>query len=50
MAATVQAPFSDSARTATRKVFDVLDPLARRRATELRDGSGSTSSPALPGR
>jgi predicted DNA-binding transcriptional regulator YafY len=35
MAATVQAPFSDSARTATRKVFDVLDPLARRRATEL---------------
>lgn len=35
MAATVQAPFSDSARTATRKVLDVLDPAARRRATEL---------------
>lgn len=35
MAATAQVPFSDSARTATRKVLDVLDPLARRRATEL---------------
>jgi predicted DNA-binding transcriptional regulator YafY len=35
MAATVQAPFSDSARAATRKVLDVLDPAARRRAAEL---------------
>lgn len=35
MAAAVHAPFSDSARSATRKVFDVLDPVARRRATEL---------------
>lgn len=35
MAATVQAPFSDSARTATRKVLDVLDPAARDRASEL---------------
>ena len=35
MAATVQAPFSDSARTATRKVLDALDPATRRRATEL---------------
>jgi predicted DNA-binding transcriptional regulator YafY len=35
MAATVQAPFSDAARAATRKVLDVLDPGARHRATEL---------------
>lgn len=35
MAAAGQAPFSDSARAATRKVLDVLDPVARRRATEL---------------
>lgn len=35
MAAAAQAPFSDSARAATRKVFDVLDPAARRRADEL---------------
>lgn len=30
-----QAPFSDSARAAIRKVLDVLDPVARRRAAEL---------------
>jgi predicted DNA-binding transcriptional regulator YafY len=35
MAAAAQAPFSDSARAATRKVHDVLDPAARRRASEL---------------
>ncbi|MPV89095.1 WYL domain-containing protein, partial [Georgenia ruanii] len=35
MAAVGEAPFSDSARSATRKVLDTLDPLARRRATEL---------------
>jgi predicted DNA-binding transcriptional regulator YafY len=35
MAAAAQAPFSDSARTAARKVLDVLDPVSRRRATEL---------------
>jgi len=35
MAAVGQAPFSDSARAATRKVLDTLDPVARRRATEL---------------
>jgi predicted DNA-binding transcriptional regulator YafY len=35
MAASVQAPFADSARAATRKVLDVLDPAARRRAAEL---------------
>jgi len=50
MAATVQAPFSDSARTATRKVLDALDWATRRRATELCTGSGSTSNQALPER
>lgn len=30
-----QAPFGDSARAATRKVFDVLDPTSRRRARGL---------------
>lgn len=35
VSATAQAPFSDSARAAIRKVLDVLDPVARRRAAEL---------------
>lgn len=35
VAATTQAPFSDSARTAARKVLDVLDPVVRRRAIDL---------------
>jgi len=35
VAVSIQAPFSDAARTATRKVLDVLDPSARRRATDL---------------
>lgn len=35
VAASVQAPFSDSARAAARKVLDVLDPVARRRADDL---------------
>ncbi len=35
VAASTHAPFSDAARTATRKVLDVLDPLERRRATDL---------------
>jgi predicted DNA-binding transcriptional regulator YafY len=35
VAATAQAPFSGSARAATRKVLDVLDPVARRRAADL---------------
>ena len=35
VAVSTQAPFSDAARTATRKVLDVLDPFARRRATDL---------------
>ncbi|MBD8868296.1 helix-turn-helix transcriptional regulator [Nocardioides donggukensis] len=37
VAATRHAPFSDSARAASRKVLDVLDPLARRRARALAD-------------
>jgi predicted DNA-binding transcriptional regulator YafY len=37
MAAVGQAPFSDSARSATRKVLDTLDPVARRRAAGLSD-------------
>lgn len=35
VAASAQAPFSDSARAAARKVLDVLDPVARRRADDL---------------
>jgi predicted DNA-binding transcriptional regulator YafY len=35
VAATAQAPFADSARTAARKVLDVLDPADRRRANAL---------------
>lgn len=35
VAVTAHAPFSDLARTATRKVLDVLDPAARRRAAAL---------------
>jgi predicted DNA-binding transcriptional regulator YafY len=35
VAAATQAPFSGSARAATRKVLDVLDPAARRRAIDL---------------
>lgn len=35
VSASVQAPFSDSARAAIRKVLDVLDPVARSRAAEL---------------
>ena len=35
VAVSTQAPFSGAARTATRKVLDVLDPLVRRRATDL---------------
>lgn len=37
LSAVGQAPFSDSARAATRKVLDTLDPGARRRARELSD-------------
>ena len=48
MATTVQAPFSDSARTATRKVLDVLDPTARRRATELSQRVWVNVEPSAP--
>lgn len=48
MAATVQAPFSDSARTATRKVLDVLDPLARDRATKLSHRVWVNIEPSAP--
>lgn len=37
VAVTTQAPFAASARAATRKVLDVLDPVARRRAIDLSD-------------
>ncbi len=48
MAATVQAPFSDSARSATRKVLDVLDPAARRRATDLSQRVWVNVAPSAP--
>lgn len=35
VSASAQAPFADSARAAIRKIFDVLDPVTRRRAAEL---------------
>lgn len=35
VSASAQAPFADSARAAIRKILDVLDPVARRRAAEL---------------
>ena len=35
VAVATQAPFSASARAATRKVLDVLDPVARRKAADL---------------
>lgn len=35
VSSSAQAPFSDSARAAIRKILDVLDPVARRRAAEL---------------
>jgi predicted DNA-binding transcriptional regulator YafY len=37
VAVTTQAPFAGSARAATRKILDVLDPVARRRARDLSD-------------
>lgn len=48
MAAAVQAPFSDSARTAARKVLDVLDPVSRRRATELSQRVWVNVQPSAP--
>jgi len=45
-----QAPFSDSARTATRKVLDVLEPAARRRATDLSQRIWVDVGPSAPRR
>jgi len=45
-----QAPFSDSARAATRKVLDVLDPATRRRATDLSQRIWVDVGPSAPRR
>ncbi|MDQ3527383.1 MAG: WYL domain-containing protein [Actinomycetota bacterium] len=45
-----QAPFSDSARAATRKVLDVLDPAARRRAIDLSHRIWVDVGPSAPRR
>jgi predicted DNA-binding transcriptional regulator YafY len=45
-----QAPFSDSARTATGKVLDALDPAARRRATDLSHRIWVDVGPSAPRR
>ncbi|MGM7680083.1 helix-turn-helix transcriptional regulator [Microbacterium sp. A94] len=50
VSATAQAPFSGSARAAIRKVLDVLDPAARRRATELSSRVWVDVAPAAPRR
>jgi predicted DNA-binding transcriptional regulator YafY len=48
MAAAAQAPFSYSARPAARKVLDVLDPVSRRRATELSQRVWVNVQPSAP--
>lgn len=48
VSATAQAPFSDSARAAIRKVLDVMDPAARRRAVELSNRMWVDVGPAAP--
>jgi len=50
VAVSTQAPFSDAARTATRKVLDVLDPLVRRRATDLSHRVWVDVGPSAPRR
>ena len=50
VAVSTQAPFSDAARTATRKVLDVLDPFARRRATDLSHRVWVDVGPSAPRR
>lgn len=50
VAVTTQAPFSASARAATRKVLDVLDPVARRRASDLSDRVWVDVGPSAPRR
>jgi predicted DNA-binding transcriptional regulator YafY len=48
VSATAQAPFSDSARAAIRKVLDVMDPVARRRAVALSDRLWVDVGPGAP--
>lgn len=48
MAASAQAPFADSAQSATRKVLDALDPASRRRATELSQRMWVDVEPSAP--
>ena len=50
VSATAQAPFSDSARAAIRKVLDVLDPAARRRAIDLSNRIWVNVGPGAPRR
>ena len=50
VAVATQAPFSASARAATRKVLDVLDPVARRRASNLSDRVWVDVGPSAPPR
>ena len=50
VAVTAQAPFSELARTATRKVLDVLDPAARRRAAALSNRIWVDVGPSAPRR
>lgn len=48
VAVTVHAPFSGAARAAARKVLDVLDPAARRRAAELSQRIWVNTEPSAP--
>lgn len=50
VAVATQAPFSASARAATRKVLDVLDPVTRRRASDLSDRVWVDVGPSAPPR
>lgn len=50
VAVATQAPFGGSARSATRKVLDVLDPTARRRATHLSQRIWVDVAPGAPRR
>ena len=50
VAVSAQAPFSASARAATRKVLDVLDPQTRRRAIDLSQRVWVDVGPAVPRR
>ena len=50
VAVATQAPFCGSARTATRKVLDVLDPAARRRAADLSQRIWVDVAPSAPRR